>query len=48
MARMTGSGSSVFAAFATELDARAVASRVPGEWRGMAVRGLDRHPLAPE
>jgi 4-diphosphocytidyl-2-C-methyl-D-erythritol kinase len=48
LARMTGSGSSVFAAFATELDARAVASKVPGEWRGMAVRGLDRHPLAPE
>jgi 4-diphosphocytidyl-2-C-methyl-D-erythritol kinase len=48
MARMSGSGSSVFAAFATELDARAVASRVPGEWRGMAVQGLDRHPLAPE
>jgi 4-diphosphocytidyl-2-C-methyl-D-erythritol kinase len=47
-ARMSGSGSSVFAAFATELDARTIASRVPGEWRGMVVRGLDRHPLASE
>jgi len=47
-ARMSGSGSSVFAAFGTESEARAVAARVPGAWRGVAVRGLDRHPLAPE
>jgi 4-diphosphocytidyl-2-C-methyl-D-erythritol kinase len=45
-ARMSGSGSSVFAAFAGEEEARAVAARVPGEWRAWAVRGLDRHPLA--
>jgi len=47
-ARMSGSGSSVFAAFATEAQARAVAAQVPGAWRGVAVRGLDRHPLAPD
>jgi 4-diphosphocytidyl-2-C-methyl-D-erythritol kinase len=47
-ARMTGSGSSVFAAFGTEAEARAVVARIPGEWRSVAVRGLDRHPLAPE
>ena len=47
-ARMSGSGSSVFAAFATEGEARAVVAKVPGEWRGIAVSGLDRHPLAPE
>jgi 4-diphosphocytidyl-2-C-methyl-D-erythritol kinase len=47
-ARMSGSGSSVFAAFGSEREARAVAARIPGAWRGVAVRGLDRHPLAPE
>lgn len=46
-ARMSGSGSSVFAAFEHEDEARAVAAMVPGEWRAWAVRGLDRHPLAP-
>jgi len=46
--RMSGSGSSVFAAFATEGEARAVAAEVPEEWRGFAVQGLDRHPLAPD
>jgi 4-diphosphocytidyl-2-C-methyl-D-erythritol kinase len=46
-ARLSGSGASVFAAYATEAEARAVAARIPGEWRGVAVRGLDRHPLAP-
>jgi len=45
-ARMSGSGSSVFAAFEREDEARAVAAKVPGEWRAWAVRGLDRHPLA--
>jgi 4-diphosphocytidyl-2-C-methyl-D-erythritol kinase len=44
-ARMSGSGSSVFAVFEREGDARAVAAKVPGEWRAWAVRGLDRHPL---
>jgi 4-diphosphocytidyl-2-C-methyl-D-erythritol kinase len=47
-ARMSGSGSSVFAAFGSESEARGVAARIPGAWRGVAVRGLDRHPLAPE
>jgi 4-diphosphocytidyl-2-C-methyl-D-erythritol kinase len=47
-ARMSGSGSSLFAAFEREDEARAVAAKVPGEWRAWAVRGLDRHPLDPE
>jgi 4-diphosphocytidyl-2-C-methyl-D-erythritol kinase len=47
-ARMSGSGASVFAAFRTESEARAVVARIPGGWRGIAVRGLDRHPLASE
>jgi 4-diphosphocytidyl-2-C-methyl-D-erythritol kinase len=46
-ARMSGSGSSVFAAFGSERAARAVVAEIPGAWRGVAVRGLDRHPLAP-
>ncbi len=47
-ARMSGSGSSVFAAFEHEDEARTVAAKVPGEWRAWAVRGLDRHPLGPD
>ena len=47
-ARMSGSGASVFAAYETEGEARAVAAKIPGEWRGAAVRGLARHPLAPD
>jgi 4-diphosphocytidyl-2-C-methyl-D-erythritol kinase len=45
-ARMSGSGSSVFAEFASEAEARAVVARIPEGMRGFAVRGLDRHPLA--
>lgn len=44
-ARMSGSGASVFAEFATEAEARAVVARIPEGMRGFAVRGLDRHPL---
>jgi len=45
-ARMSGSGASVFAEFASETEARAVVARIPEGMRGFAVRGLDRHPLA--
>jgi len=45
-ARMSGSGSSVFAEFASEAEAQAVVARIPDGMRGFAVRGLDRHPLA--
>lgn len=44
-ARMSGSGSSVFAAFDNEARARAVLEQMPREWRGFAVQGLDRHPF---
>ena len=45
-ARMTGSGSSVFASFASDELARgAVLARPPG-MRGFVARTLDRHPLA--
>ncbi len=46
-ARMSGSGSSVFVAVATEAQARSIADKVPAGWRGFAVRGLDRHPFHP-
>ena len=45
-ARMTGSGSSVFASFASGEHAEsAVLARSPGT-RGFVARTLDRHPLA--
>lgn len=48
-ARMTGSGSSVFAAFASEATATAALAAALGAkpgWRGFVARTLVRHPLA--
>ena len=45
-ARMTGSGSCVFAPFATEAQARKAISRRPDAMRGFVARTLARHPLA--
>jgi 4-diphosphocytidyl-2-C-methyl-D-erythritol kinase len=44
-ARMSGSGSAVFAAFEKEAEARAVIARLQAGMRGFVARGLDRHPL---
>ena len=44
-ARMTGSGSCVFAEFAEEGAARRVLAELPEGMRGFVTRGLDRHPL---
>jgi 4-diphosphocytidyl-2-C-methyl-D-erythritol kinase len=44
-ARMTGSGSSIFAAFDAEIEARRVLAALEPELRGFVARGLDRHPL---
>lgn len=44
-ARMTGSGSAIFAAFDTEIEARRVLTALEPELRGFVARGLDRHPL---
>jgi 4-diphosphocytidyl-2-C-methyl-D-erythritol kinase len=44
-ARMTGSGSCVFAEFAEEGEARQVLAELPEGMRGFVTRGLDRHPL---
>jgi len=45
-ARMTGSGSAVFVAVASEDEARAAIARLPESWTGWAVRSLAQHPLA--
>lgn len=44
-ARMTGTGGCVFAAFASEPDAQAVAARVPDHWDSYVARGVNRSPL---
>jgi 4-diphosphocytidyl-2-C-methyl-D-erythritol kinase len=47
-ARLTGTGSSVFARFSRAADAERVAARVPDEWRAFVARGLDTSPLLEE
>jgi len=44
-ARMSGSGACVFAEFETEVEARDVAKRLPGDMRGLVARGLEHHPI---
>jgi len=44
-ARLSGTGSCVFASFASAADAERVAARVPDEWSARVARGLDRSPL---
>jgi len=43
--RMTGTGACVFAGFATEADAQAVARQIPQTWTGFVARGVNRSPL---
>lgn len=43
-ARMTGTGSSVFAAFDDETSARQVMQKMPDDWRGFVARGIDVMP----
>ena len=47
-ARLTGTGSCVFAKFARVEDAERVAARVPDSWRAFVARGLDQSPLLEE
>lgn len=47
-ARLTGTGSCVFAKFARVEDAERVAARVPDTWRAFVARGLDESPLLAE
>jgi 4-diphosphocytidyl-2-C-methyl-D-erythritol kinase len=44
-ARLTGTGSCVFAPFADRRSAEAALAGLPAEWRGFVARGLDRSPL---
>ncbi len=44
-ARLSGTGSCVFASFATAAEAERVAARVPDEWTAYVARGLNRSPL---
>ncbi|HSQ69430.1 MAG TPA: 4-(cytidine 5'-diphospho)-2-C-methyl-D-erythritol kinase, partial [Steroidobacteraceae bacterium] len=44
-ARLTGTGSCVFAAMPDEERARAVLRQLPARWRGWVVHGLNRSPL---
>ena len=45
MVAMTGSGSCVFAEFATESAARMALAKVPIDMSSFVVQGLDRHPM---
>ena len=45
MARLTGTGSCVFAAFADRGAAEAALADLPQGWRGFVARGLERSPL---
>ncbi len=44
-ARLSGTGSCVFASFASAADAERVAARVPDEWTSFVARGVNRSPL---
>jgi 4-diphosphocytidyl-2-C-methyl-D-erythritol kinase len=44
-ARMTGTGSCVFAAFENKAQATEVSRKIPGKWQGFVARGCNRSPL---
>lgn len=44
-ARMTGTGSCVFAAFENEAQAIEVSGKMPGKWQGFVAHGCNRSPL---
>jgi 4-diphosphocytidyl-2-C-methyl-D-erythritol kinase len=43
-ARLTGTGSCIFASCATAIEAERIAARVPDEWTSFVARGLDHSP----
>jgi 4-diphosphocytidyl-2-C-methyl-D-erythritol kinase len=47
-ARLTGTGSCVFAAFASAVEAERLAARVPDRWMSFVARGLNTSPLHEE
>jgi 4-diphosphocytidyl-2-C-methyl-D-erythritol kinase len=44
-ARLTGTGSCIFAPCATAIEAERLAARVPDRWRSFVARGLNRSPV---
>jgi 4-diphosphocytidyl-2-C-methyl-D-erythritol kinase len=44
-ARLTGTGSSVFAGFHTEAEAREVLDQLPRDWAGVVARGTNQSPV---
>jgi len=44
-ARLTGTGSCIFASFATAIEAERVAARAPDRWRAFVARGLNVSPV---
>ncbi len=44
-ARLTGTGSCIFASFATAIEAERVAARVPDRWRAFVARGVNVSPV---
>jgi len=44
-ARLTGTGSAMFARFDTEAPARALLAEVPAMWQGVVARGMNQSPL---
>jgi len=44
-ARMTGSGASVFAAFASQAEAEMAQAKLPASWKSVVTGSLDSHPL---
>jgi len=45
VARMTGTGACIFAAFERAEEAERIAARVPDRWDSFVARGLNRSPL---
>ncbi len=45
VARLSGTGSCIFASFARAADAERVAAQVPDEWTSFVARGVNRSPL---
>jgi 4-diphosphocytidyl-2-C-methyl-D-erythritol kinase len=44
-ARLTGTGSCIFAAFGSAMEAERVAARAPDRWRAFVARGLSVSPV---
>lgn len=43
--RLTGTGASLFARFASEADAELVLKRIPAPWKGFVAKGVNQSPL---